>query len=256
MGKMSFRDYLKTKTFMKAFVKGPPGSGKTFLASAASQVWKTLYIDVEGGLSSGSRVADYEKIEVFPIMGEEMEDPNKFFDALAEAMAEAESGNYECVVLDSFTEISGRIEDDYAAKSASGRLEFGDWSVLLHRVRRLAHRLRNLSCHTIVTSLTKPTGKEDASAIFEPAISGQGAAVVPSFFETVGLMRKVMEKKELHYYFTTDGPSIYQVRDRFRVLAPDERVTEGEAYKVWEKLSLGVQSVAASPGPASVPVSQ
>lgn len=243
MGSTSFDEYLRTKVFIKAFVKGPPGSGKTFVAAAASQLWKTLYIDVEGGLFSALSVVNRDNIEVRTIPGSE---PSEFFDRLADAMTLAESRQFECVVLDSITEVAGRMEDDYASKSASGKLDFGDWYVLQDRIRRLCRRLKDLSCNTIMTSLTKPTGKEDAAAIFEPVLPGQSAAVIPSFFDTVGLMRKVSEKREISYVFTTGGPSIYQVRDRYRALAPEERVNESEASVVWRKLQDGVHALSGS----------
>ena len=100
-----------------------------------------------------------------------------------------------------------------------------------------------MDCHTIVTSLTKPTGKEDSSAIFEPAFSGQSAAFVPSMFDTVGLVRRVTIKSKSSYSFTTDGPSIFQVRDRTRILAPDEDIDESNPGEIWRKLSNGISNM-------------
>lgn len=232
-GKMSFDDYLRKWSFVKALVKGPPGSGKTCLAAGAAHIWKTLYIDVEGGLFSACPEIKRENVEVFHIQEAEAKD---FFAHLGSAVEEAESGKYECVVLDSFAEVAGRMEDDYAQKSASGKLEFGEWSELLSRIKRLCRRLRDCACHTIVTCLTKPTGDEGAGKIFELAIPGQSAAIVPSMFDTIGLMRKVSVNRKSQYLFTTDGPSVFQVRDRYRSLEPDEVVKEGEAWKVWKKI--------------------
>jgi hypothetical protein len=219
-------------------VKGPPGSGKTFLAAAATHQWKTLYIDVEGGLFSAFPTVKKENIEVKLVR--EM-DPNDFFRSLAEAVAMAETRQFECVVLDSLTEVSGRMEDDYALKSNTGKVEFGDWFDMLGRIKRLCRRLRDVPCHTIVTSLTKPTGKDEGSAIYEPALSGQAAAVVPSMFDTVGLCRKMSSKGISSFVFSTDGPSIYQVRDRYRALSSDETIGEKDGGRIWSKLEEGIQ---------------
>lgn len=240
-GKMSFGDYLRKWTYVKALIKGPPGSGKTCLAAGVGHLWKTLYIDVEGGLFSACPEINRENTEVYHIREQKAED---FFAHLAQAIEEAESRKYECVVLDSFTEVASRMEDDYAQKSASGKLEFGDWSDMLWRIKRFCRRLRDCACHVVVTCLTKPTGEESAGKIYELAIAGQSAAIVPSMFDTIGLMRKIISQKRAQYVFTTDGPMVYQVRDRYRSLDPDEVVEEGAAWKVWKKLADGISKVA------------
>jgi hypothetical protein len=180
-------------------------------------------------------------------------DNAKFFENTADAMDEAERGGYECVVFDSITEVAGRMEDEYSAQSKTGKIEFGDWFVLIERVKRLARRLRDLKCHTIVTSLTKPTGKEDATTIFEPILPGQSSAVVPSFFDIIGLMRKGLAKS-VEYFVAVDGPSFYQVRDRTRGLRGEERVNEKDPWTIWQKAYAGLQQmVGAQPAPAPAP---
>lgn len=235
---MKWEDYLSRWAYVKAFVKGPTGSGKTFVSASATHQWRTLYIDVEGGLFSAFPTVRKENIEVRLIRES---DATSFFNRLADAVAEAESGKYECVVLDSLTEVAGRMEDDYAQKSSTGKVEFGDWFDMLGRLKRLCRRLRDCQCHTIVTSLTKPTGKDEGTAIFEPALSGQAASIVPSMFDTVGLCRKLTVKGAFSYVFTTDGPSIYQVRDRYRALQPDEVVTEKDGGKIWARLEEAIR---------------
>ena len=225
---------------MKAFVKGPTGNGKTFVAASATHMWKTLYIDVEGGLFSAFPTVKKKNIEVRLIRESE---PADFFQRLADAVGEAESGKYECVVLDSLTEIAGRMEDDYAQKSSTGKVEFGDWFDMLGRIKRMCRRLRDVRCHTIVTSLTKPTGKEEATAIYEPALSGQAAAIVPSMFDTVMLCRKITIKGKTTHVVTSDGPSIFHVRDRYRALDPDEVISEKDGWRMWEKLSNGIMKM-------------
>jgi hypothetical protein len=237
---MKWDDYLKQWTYVKTFIKGPTGTGKTFLAASVTHNWRTLYIDVEGGLFSAFPTVKKENIEVRLIRETESSD---FFNRLSDAVGEAESGKYEAIVLDSLTEIAGRMEDDYATKSNTGKVEFGDWFDMLGRIKRLCRRLRDCKCHTIVTSLTKPTKQEGGDAIFEPALSGQAAAIVPSMFDTVGLCRRITAKGHSNFVFTTDGPSVYQVRDRYRALLPDEIIGEKTGGQIWTKLENGIRKM-------------
>lgn len=233
-------DYLSKYATVSALLKGPPGSGKTFLAASASRLWRTLFIDVEGGIASALPVVKRENL-VVRIIRES--DPQSFFDRLAEAVAEAESGSYECVVLDSITEVAGRMEDDYSAQSRTGKIEFGDWFVLIERIKRLARRLRDLGCNKIVTAITKPTGKEEATTIFEPILPGNASAIVPSYFDIIGLMRKGSGKATGQYTLAVDGPSFFQVRDRTRSLKGEEIVEEASPERIWRKAAEGIRSL-------------
>lgn len=239
---MDFDEYLAKWTFLKVFLKGASGSGKTFLAAQATHMWKTLYVDVEGGLFSAFPAVKKENIEVRLIREP---DSKEFFEKLADAIGEAESGKYECVVIDSLTEIAGRMEDDYASKSSTGKVEFGSWYELQERLRRMCRRIKDLNCHAIVTNLTKPTSGEKAEAVFEPVFPGQSATVIPSFFDTTALIRKVTGPKGSEYVMTTDGPAIYQVRDRYRALAADEKIVQSDPTRIWKKLSDGIIAMSA-----------
>jgi hypothetical protein len=233
-------EYLSKHAFVKAFVKGPPGEGKTVLASQVTHLWKTLYIDAEGGVVSAIPFMNRDNLTV-QIIREQ--DPSQFFLRLQEAMDEAESGRYEAVVVDSLTEIASRMEDDYAIKGETG---FDKWSGLLERMKRFARRLRDMKCHVIATGITKPVARDDSGSTYEPAISGQASAFVPSYFDVVGLMRKKATKSIVEYYFATTGPSAFQIRDRWRALAPEERVDEGKPGEIWKKLWVGIQKVTQS----------
>ena len=237
---MDLGEYLSAHTFVKAFVKGPSGEGKTVLAAQVTHLWKTLYIDAEGGVVSAIPFINRENVTVRIIREQ---DPSQFFTRLQEAMDEAESGHYEAIVVDSLTEIASRMEDDYAIRGETG---FDKWSGLLERMKRFARRLRDMSCHVIATGITKPIGKEDSGSVYEPAIAGQASAFVPSYFDVVGLVRKKATKSIVEYYFCTSGPSVFQVRDRWRALAPEERIDESKPGEVWKKLWAGIQKVAQS----------
>lgn len=237
-------NYLSAYGNVKAFVKSPPGGGKTYLAASITKICKTLFVDVEGGLISAYPVVDPKNLTLRLIRET---DPKAFFSKLTDVTNEALSGQYEAVVIDSLTEIVGRMEDEYSSVSKNGKLEFGDWYVLMDRVKRFGRVLRDLPCHTIVTSLTKPTGKEDGTHIFEPVLPGQSCAVVPSFFDIVGLLRRGAGKSAAAYSIVTDGPTVYQVRDRTHTLAAEEVIDSKSPHLVWDKIITGLKKLAEVP---------
>jgi hypothetical protein len=233
------REFMALYARVKAFVKGPSGGGKTYLAASASRLWKTFFIDVEGGLISAfsAKVCNPENLTPRLVRQREAVD---FFADLGDAVAEAQSGKHECVVVDSLTEIAGRMEDEYAALK-EGTVDIQHWFKLVDRVKRLSRRLRDLPCHTIVTALTKPTGKDEGKGLFEPVLPGTTAAVVPSFFDVTGLMRRGSGKKT-NFEFVTDGPSLFAVRDRWNALRGSEDISKNTPHALWEKLWNGIQS--------------
>jgi hypothetical protein len=238
----NFDEVMQGYSKIKCFLKGPPGDGKTVAAATISHLCPTLFIDVEGGILAARDVVNKQNITVRQVKNP---DPKGFFEMLSVAVGEAMSGEYGAVVIDSISEVSGRMEDEYASASKEGRVDIKDWFVLTERVKRFSRLLRDLPCHTIVTAITKPTGKEgdDSKTIFEPVLPGQTAAIVPSFFDVVALMRKRPAKKGNDYYMVTDGPSLFQVRDRTRTLSGEELIDASKPGAVWKKAAEGLNKL-------------
>lgn len=238
-----FDDYLRGQVRIKAFIKGPPGCGKTVLAAGITHLGRTLYVDVEGGVMSAVPVVNRQNIVLRVI---KQPDNKMFFEKLGEVMGEAMSGEYDAVVIDSLTEIAGRMEDEYAtAQGKGGEVGIKDWFLLTDRVKRLSRTLRDLPCHTVVCALTKPTGREEANAIFEPILPGQTSAIVPSFFDIVGLLRKGSGKAGDKFFFSTMGPSVFQVRDRTHTLAGEEEIDN--PARIWKKILEGLAHLSDAP---------
>lgn len=241
---MKIGDLLKNHTYLKVFLKGQPGTGKTFLAASISKLFKTIFIDVEGGILSARKVMDTD-MEIRLIR----EPDNKvFFDKLGYAMGEALSGKYEAIVVDSITEISGRMEAELA--KGDGKLTIQDRGSITYRIKELGRKLRDAQAHVIVNALLKPMYREDDTDVYECALSGQSAVFVPSYFDTLALMRKVRvgagKSAKTSHLFTTDGPSIYNVRDRNNLLEGSEPVDSERPERLWEKMIKGIRGISAS----------
>jgi hypothetical protein len=234
---MSLEEYLRKNSFVKALVKGPSGIGKTVFAAQASHVWKTMYVDTDGGIISAlKKSVKRDNIDI-----RILRDPNHegFLSKLGDCVAEAEAGNFECFVMDHITEVASRIEEQLAGQDLDG---FEKYRKLLERLMRFSRLMRDLPCHTIVTGHTKPTGKEDSTSIFELAINGQSSGIIPGYFDVVGLVQKKTEKgAKSRYVFTTSGPSLLQVRDRWRALEAEEPIDESRPGAIWTKLQKGME---------------
>lgn len=237
-GYLTLEDYLKQNCYAKVLIKGESGIGKTVLAAQATQLWRTLYIDTDGGIKSAlKRSVDRKNLDIrimkFP-------DHQVFLDRLGDCIGEAEAGNFECVVVDHITEIASRIYEQLTAQDLDG---FEKYRKLMERMMRFARILRDLPCHTIAAGHTKQRGKEDSSSIFELAIDGQSSGLIPGFFDVIGLVLKRTEKGgKSRYVFATQGPSLYQVRDRWRALAAEEEIDEGKPGAIWTKLQKGMEN--------------
>lgn len=236
-GTMTLEEYLAQNSHVKVLVKGPSGIGKTVLCAQASYLWKTLYIDTDGGIISAlKKSVKRDNIDIRILKNPDHE---VFLAKLAECLEEAEAGKFECVVMDHMTEVASRIEEDCQEKHEG----FDVYREMLKRLMRFSRRLRDLPCHTIAAAHTKPTSKEDSTAIFELAINGQSSGIIPGYFDVVGLVQKKTEKGgKSRHVFTTTGLSLHQVRDRWRALNPEEEIDEARPGAVWAKLQKGMES--------------
>ena len=237
---MDYGSYLSQYATINAIVKGPPGSGKTCFAASVSRLGKTFWIDAEGGLISARKFVDPKNLEIRDVRDQ---DPAKFFENLSGALGDFMAGkDFEFLVLDSFVEVVGRMEDEYA-KAPGDKSKGKDWYALMDRVRHFARVLRDLRCSKIITCLTRISADEEHNkTIYDPLLSGTAAGLIPSMFDIVGYMQRVsIPKGGEEYQFVSQGPSLFKVRDRTGTLSPTEKVTEKEAHKVWEKVRTGLK---------------
>lgn len=240
---MDIKEYLKQIQFIRAFVKGPPKIGKTYLASSIARVLPTYYIDCEGGLAPArdtlkGLTEEQLKIEIIKPKELKLKAYEEFFKELTtKVLAGLRDNKYQALLVDSFSEIVNKIQDQYAMQNGSVSLH--DWQLIITRTRNLASLLRDAQKHVIVTAVTKPVSNETDS-VYDPALPGQTATLVPSYFDLVLLVRRVKDAKGLHVYASSGGPSIYAVGDRNNILDRDEEVTVSNPEALWQKYLNGL----------------
>jgi hypothetical protein len=226
---MKWEDYVKGVSYVKLFVKARPRAGKTYLAASASRLGKTLFIDAEGGLITAKDVINAENldIEILPTT-----DPKAFSERLNAVINRILTEEFDWVVLDSFTEITGQLEDQYS----KGEGQIKDWMTIIEKVKKLGRFLRDGDFHCIMTCLMKPDT--------DPILPGQTSTVVPSFYNTLGMIetRKVGTKEVRA--LVTQGFSSQSIGDRLGILDSVEVIDAKHPETVLQKLVSGVAHVA------------
>ncbi|MGH7197448.1 MAG: AAA family ATPase [Candidatus Omnitrophota bacterium] len=252
---LSIDEYVQNVQHVHAAIKGPHGSGKTTVATAAARVWSpTLVIDAEGGQLSAAHFAPRSDFFIADVRSKDPRDHDEFFRNLGEALAEAMSEKYKLVVVDSMGEVVSRMIDQYAKDSKSGMPSQSDWFGLTGRARAFTRTLRDLKKHTVVTFLTEKI-KEDKT-IYDVALPGQLSTEIPAMYDILALTQKKQGPKgELQHWFTTSGQPVFQVRSRLQGLASEEFIDPSKPWCVWEKIdglhkALFKANGAAVPAPA------
>jgi hypothetical protein len=234
---LSIDEYVGELTHIHCAIKGPHRSGKTTVAAAASKVWEpTLIIETDTGGQTSAAHYIPKSAKIAPVKSSDPKDHKEFFELLGEAVLEATTGNYKCVIIDSLSEVASRMADAYADDGKDGVPSQRDWFKLADRIRAFTRRMRDLPCHTVVTLLTKPVSKDDGTTVYDVALPGQLSSEVPSMFNILALMQKRQAAKGIEHYFTTSGQPVYQVGSRLHGLDKEEFVDESKPWAIWEKI--------------------
>lgn len=214
-----------TNNKLNIFIYGESGAGKTTLASTIPV--KTLVISAESGLLSikGKNI-DYIDISVDD-EGNLIPKENRF-DRLGEVFAylqtEQARNTYQCIFLDSLTEMSQCLIDSlkvkYPNKSDSLKL-YGENSDLM---LSLIKAFRDIPYyHVVVVALSKLDKDETGKRFFSVDVVGKAADKVVGFFDEVFFLGVVQgENGEKRRILVTDKTDKVTAKDRSSKLLPVE----------------------------------
>ncbi len=166
-------------------VHGQSGSGKTYLNRTLENV---IVLSAEGGLLSLSQ-DDIPYIEI-----------NSYDDVMEAyqwATESEEAKQFDCVSLDSISEIAEVVLSKEKAKAADPRQAYGAMQDIMSGLIRA---FRDLPKHTYITAKTEKTQDETGRLLWAPSMPGNKLAQqLPYFFDEVFALR--VEKEE-------DGSSV------------------------------------------------
>jgi hypothetical protein len=167
---MGLKPYEHTNTgaLLKLMLYGQPGTGKTFFGASASEVGKTLFLNVEGGMMSAKPSPN---IMVFDVRNTPSQSAIAFLDQVLWALADRNLtenpwiDGLKTIVLDSGSEYSAaalewivrnEVQNNPKRKGASvDNAWVDDYGRLTSTLKRQFRMLKDLPYNVIVTALAK-----------------------------------------------------------------------------------------------------
>lgn len=254
-GAMTINEMMKDESnqYIRLFLKGPPRSWKTTICAAATRVFERVaFIDAEGGLrKSHLRMipkevfGDSSRFGYFklPVALDGVANLTRCYqesiDKLNQALSQVINGDFDCMIMDTLSEICKRFEELEASKSTDP-----NWSHISGKISQLTHLVRDARVHVIVTAHTSPgakKGKQDAG--FQPLIPGKSSTYVPSMFNVIGYVEKTEFKGEEAIMITFEGPSEMGVGDRDGIFKAVEIVDPQHPEALFQKYLDGLKGI-------------
>lgn len=202
-----------TEAGLNALIYGPPGAGKTALATSIVEhesVVKALHIDIDG---SPKTLIPHPKLDRAEIPSGRLG-----WDKIEEVAAflHGSSHDYNTVIADTVTTLGAYGLDSVlhenflrTKRSDKARMAFpsmGDYGINNRRVLRMVRFLREFSIsrgwHVILVCHEKEVKLESGALAYRPSLSGQLADVIPGIPDVVG---RVVEHKPGQRYIQVEN---------------------------------------------------
>lgn len=221
---------------------GDPGAGKTYkLGTGPDEFYPMLLIDVEGGTMTLRNTT--KKIDV--IQARSMKHIKEVHDTLKLE----NDGYYKSVGLDSLTEMQKLdmqtvMKEFYDKDPDKTDIDVPNqraWGKSGERVRRRVREFRDLPMHFFATAHAAEREDERTSKmILYPSLPGKLRGELAGFFDIVGYLRAVEERKEDN---TVEIVRVLQVVKTDRVIAKDRTGALGDVLRnptiemMWEMIN-------------------
>jgi phage nucleotide-binding protein len=168
---------------LKVLVYGEPGVGKTTFAARSP---KPLVLDIERGTTSLLRHKDTRSTNVLPYKSARQ------FEALIDAIEKGEVGDFDTLIVDSFSMFQLKVMDDILSTNSGNQRYMPDgptYNLNTNMLRAIANRLIGLPVHVILTSAAK-LDKEEATGrmYYRPDLTPKLANSLVGVCDVVGYM--------------------------------------------------------------------
>lgn len=191
--------------WVKMFVFGGTGSGKTNFLGTVCDKYKTYIISAERGLKTiANKKFDYDDITVWA----------EYIKQLNWYAANYKKEGYEALCIDSFTRaaylLSLQLEGD-------GKLERDDYRIIIKTLNaQLMLLTTKLDCHVFVTGIAGDDKDESTGAIKRvPRIMGQTRDMLPEYFDVVALAKCGVDKDgKTKYWHQIEGDDSLDAKSR------------------------------------------
>lgn len=233
-----FVAYDETEEHLNLLYWGREGSGKTIDLAAATQRGRVLFINAEGGLKKRALLANganTSNLVLFPRPGQPlnyytlqealfrvkadlMDDPNAWFLVAVDSVTELATAFTDAAADDRFEK--GKLKNKEWKPTITDEFftDRDDYGVSTKMVRKLARFLRDLPCHTAMTTLERRDVDEKTSTVaYGPAV---GPALQTSLlgYVDVVLYCKAPDEDKDYFRAMTKNVGTARAKDRIGVM--------------------------------------
>lgn len=225
--------YIPQHVYIKVFVYGDPGSGKTWFADSANNDKRSapvLHIECSGNPMVVARKPNRHIISI-----KTLKDLNGWFNWLRTGRsdksiqpvleywqkAEGSIPTFKTVVVDQLTDLqmqqmTANLDDvNFDLSKEPVKPTFQNYGVLLEQMIKFARLFYALPMHVVLTSWEKTREEGDPARVvsYRPSLVGKSAHMVPGFAEivmrlvTVGSLGK-LQLKRLGFASTIEGYTV------------------------------------------------
>lgn len=215
---------MNERRFIKAFLAGPTGTGKTMGATTLPLIngKPLLLIDLDGRWETVAGMPNLKILQLYDESPEsakawnEVEDTRKWLWSLARKAGKGEEEfPYSGIIEDGLSMLtqlamnSALLLDN--KRGLGGAPAQQHWLPQIHYIRKHINAMRNLPCHYVLTGHLELINDEDTGGIkILPKVTRSLRTELPSWFNEVYLCHREKVKENIVYYWTTGGTGKYE----------------------------------------------